>query len=1679
MFSAGTFGLVNFDQLRADTFIWTGGGLDDNFTTPDNWGGTTPPLGSSLLFSGSTRLTPTNDFAAFSNMAQVLFASGAGPFVVGGNLLSLQTNGADTPLIRNGSASLQTINLANLAFKNSGLIDALGGDLTLNLGSGSGLLSLDANSVLTLQTAAGKNLLINHLITNGSGSTGAVVISGAGTTTLAGDNTFGAGATGLTVSSGATVKIGNGGATGSIGSGALTNNGTVIFNRTGSTNLGAITSTAGSVVRVDLGTVNATAVTSLGSLASGNLVTVNSGATLNLKGVSRPSNLLEITIAGDGVGGAGALTNDTAGPAGNSGVRVLNLSANATVGGSFRYDIGFGGAGAINGNGFTLTKTGTNAMQLRAAATNLAGVIINQGTLGLEESNLAFGGASGFITVNNTATLGGYGELVIATPMRLNAGSTLTNLGSATQTWTGAVTLGGNTTISGSGTGIMISSAITQDGGVYGITKSGANLLTLAGANTFSGAIAVQGGTLKVSSLNSVAGGTASSNLGAPTTVANGTISLGSGGTQGILSYTGSGETTDRVINLSGAGGGATISQDGYGLLNFTSVMTATGSGAKGGTLSGVGNGQLPGIVSFGGLTNLTKSGIGTWTLTGASTQSLGAVNVNGGILAYGAASTRDSGPITRSSTGGGVLKIAAGAGVVTSTANTNGILGGWATFGDSSWAVANGASAITGLADASYVSDTWAAANNTDVTLLGADPAAASTTNTLRFNALGAKTLTLSGINTITTGGIMVTSAVGANLTTIAGGNLAGANTADLIIHQNNTAGGLTISSIIANNTGATGLTKTGPGLLTISGANTYTGNTLILEGILEATAKGAGNANYIVGENGTLRLGYSVGQSYSHGVTVNGSGASATTGLYLKGGTDINLQNGGGLVLSSGPTTVRTYGTGNAILSGYDSNGTHLTVNAEASGSSYVSTVTLAGGSYGYVMNIAAGAKTSTGDMTINGVLTGSKNYVKNGTGSLWLTGASTNTAAMDIRNGSVVLTGASNRLGTASSVIVGNGTNSGRLILDGISQTLTNLSNAGTGTANAVVGKSATLSTLSLNYAGAGQTYAGMLGGTGANENNLALAKSGAGTFTLSGTNTYTGGTTVSGGLLGLGSAGAVGTTGTLTLSGGGLQFTAANTTDYSSRIQLSDATTSTFDTNGQNVTFASSMALGTLGTGGFTKAGAGTLVVNSGAWKGATTVAGGTLEVLSKTNDVAYTVNAGATLKLGYSSAGGYTPALTVNGNGVADAAGLYLKKGINYQTNGGLLIQTAPTTINTYGTGGNAAIQGFDVNSAYFLRTAAAASGSLVDGTINVLTGSYGYKVQADLGASNATGDLTIAGVISGTGSAQVGGELIDTGLDKRGTGSLKLTNASTFAQGTSINDGAIILSGGANRLPATTTVVLGNGTASGRLVLGDSGGAVSQSVTGLLTNGTGTANAVVGGSAAESSLTVNNTTPFTYSGSLGGAGANENNFSFTKTGSSLLTLSGTNTYTGATIINGGSLLVNGSLTNSSILIGAGGTLGGSGGTVSGLVTTAAATSVISPGSSPGTLTIGSLDVTNGATMKFELGAVSDTLAVTGNITGGGTLIFNFSDAGGWASSTPYTLITFGSQTGLDIAQFVTGSLPGGAELDATYGTGGYQIDGGNVSVQFSAVPEPGSLLLGGLALLATPRRRRK
>jgi autotransporter-associated beta strand protein len=109
------------------------------------------------------------------------------------------------------------------------------------------------------------------------------------------------------------------------------------------------------------------------------------------------------------------------------------------------------------------------------------------------------------------------------------------------------------------------------------------------------------------------------------------------------LVYTGKGETTDRNLNLPGGGDTITLDQSGTGLLKLTSPFVMSGFGENKTIVlagSSAGNGELAfnidNVYDRKGkaTTSITKSGTGTWTLSGKNTYT-GPTTVTMGTLSF------------------------------------------------------------------------------------------------------------------------------------------------------------------------------------------------------------------------------------------------------------------------------------------------------------------------------------------------------------------------------------------------------------------------------------------------------------------------------------------------------------------------------------------------------------------------------------------------------------------------------------------------------------------------------------------------------------------------------------------------------------------------------------------------------------------------------------------------------------------------------------------------------------------------------------------------------------------------------------------------------------------------------------------------------------------------------------
>ena len=209
----------------------------------------------------------------------------------------------------------------------------------------------------------------------------------------------------------------------------------------------------------------------------------------------------------------------------------------------------------------------------------------------------------------------------------------------------------------------------------------------------------------------------------------------------------------------------------------------------------------------------------------------------------------------------------------------------------------------------------------------------------------------------------------------------------------------------------------------------------------------------------------------------------------------------------------------------------------------------------------------------------------------------------------------------------------------------------------------------------------------------------------------------------------------------------------------------------------------------------------------------------------------------------------------------------------------------------------------------------------------------------------------------------------------------------------------------------------------------------------------------------------------TISGLISDAGlGGQTGGSLDKIGTGTLTLSNNNTYTGGTTIEAGALSVNGSIQGPAE-VKSGATLKGTG-TIFGTVTVDPG-GILSPGNSPGTITMRSLLLANTSILDFELGTVSDKVIVT--TSGGLTLdgILNISDSGGFNPTNAYVLFNYTgplTDNGLQIGTVPAGYQPSDFALSLTNG-----------QLSFMPAPEPSSVaefLLGAALLLALFLRKR-
>ena len=1187
------------------------------------------------------------------------------------------------------------------------------------------------------------------------------------------------------------------------------------------------TNTYGGGTAVNVGTL---ANGSLNGFSPNSSYTVASVAFLDLNGFNSSVGSLQ---------GAGTVENGSGNVNGSTPSSVATLTT-----GSDNTSTTFSGFIKDGSGGLALTKVGTGVFTLTNTDTYSGATLVSAGVLqigdGVTGGNLP--NTSG-VTVANNATL--VTDLVTGATFTRNiflngTNAALTAVQSGTNTLSGIIS--GTGILNQTGTGKTI---LTNDETYTGATTITAGTLSLAATGSIAAGSTVGVGT--AGTLNFAAGGIVFGNA----TLTGGATVTGSGGTiGGTLGVTGGNwnATSGTVTGLVTASGAANTFTIGAGAnLTATAGVNLTGGQIAGtGTLTGSLNDTSAQSSTFGGV---IANGASPSTLTvdnAATTLTLTGTNTYTGMTKV------TSGTLSLTSTG----SIAAGSTVGVDAKGTLNFVGGGNVFGN---ATLNGGATVTGSGGTiggtlGVTGGNWNATSGTVTGLVTASGAA----------------------NTFTIGaGANLTATAGVNLT---GGQIAGPGTLTGSLNDTS-AQSSTFGGVIANGASPSTLTVNNAATtLTLTGVNTYTGDTKITSGTLSLGPTASIAAGSTVGVDNKGILNFAAGGSVlgnatlTGGAAVTGSGGTIGGTLAVSGG-NWNATSGTvqGLVTASGAANTFTIGSGANLTA---ASGVNVT------GGQIAGTGTLTG-SLGYTSAqsstfggvIADGASPST--LTVNNAAT-----------TLTLTGANTYTGMTKVTSGTLSL-GPTGSIAAGSTVGVDN---AGTL----------NFAGGGTVAGNATLTGGATVT-------GSGGTIGGTLGVTGGNWNatsgtvtGLVTATGDANTFTIgAGANlTATSGVNLTGGQI----------AGTGTLTG------------------------SLTDTSAQSSTFGGVIA----GAGNtLTINNAATTLTLTGAntYTGATTVTAGTLS-LGPTGSIAAgsTVGVGAAGTLNFAAGGSVLGNATLKGGATVTGSGGTIGgtlgvTGGNWNATSGTVtgLVTASGAGNTFtiGTGANlTATSGVNLTGGQIAGTGTL-TGSLTDTSAQSST--FGGVIAGagnTLAVNNAATTLTLTGANTYTGATTVTAGTLSLGP----TGSIAA--GSTVGVGTA---GTLNFAGGGSVLGNATltggaTVTGSGGTIGGTLgVTGGNWNATSGTVTGLVTaSGAGNTFTIGAGANLTATTGVNLTGgqiggTGTLTGSLndtsaqssafGGVIAGAGNTLTVNNAATTLTLTGTDTFTGATTVTAGTLQV--------------------------------------------------------------------------------------------------------------------------------------------------------------------------
>jgi autotransporter-associated beta strand protein len=415
--NGGTYNFISASFTYIDsTAVWDGAGADTNWSTSSNWN-VAPSFPQIVTFAGSTRLTNNNDNVSIT-LNGLTFDPAAGAFVLGGNDITLDGN-----IVIGGNPATpvtQTVNL-NMAWSTSTLIDTptnstinLGGNITstadsslIKIDDGTLTLGGSTNAIQSWDLDGGTTMITGNTTINGDG--GLIYVADGdyydGHLCNATLNIQPGAVINITGSYGDSFVIGRDGGSGTVNQ----NGGTFTYNPNGGGTIWIVasgSSASRSAYNLNAGVLDLSGNT-LGLGLGANGGTLVTGLVNQVSGVI--SNVYNLQVGDNVNGGTGhGIYNLTGGR--------IYIGANGitTSGGSYEFNLGGGTVAAetswssllnlnlTGSNGPVTFNPAGNTITLSGVLSGAGGLIVtNSGTLELSGVNTYTGNT----TVNTGSTL--------------------------------------------------------------------------------------------------------------------------------------------------------------------------------------------------------------------------------------------------------------------------------------------------------------------------------------------------------------------------------------------------------------------------------------------------------------------------------------------------------------------------------------------------------------------------------------------------------------------------------------------------------------------------------------------------------------------------------------------------------------------------------------------------------------------------------------------------------------------------------------------------------------------------------------------------------------------------------------------------------------------------------------------------------------------------------------------------------------------------------------------------------------------------------------------------------------------------------------------------------------------------------------------------------------------------